>query len=265
MSTTPTPTPTIQQTQDELRAAAVSAQQPPAPPPASEPVAAPASPQPYEIAKQPDGSYEVKYSTGEIFKGTPDAIIAEVAKAHISTKEWAKQKAAQQPPAPAPPPPVAPAEDPAEVAARQFIAEGLARELGFSNAAEMKQHLSIMGNVTEKYQANDSILTFLASAPDFPNTPPASEAIGDALARMGIDVTRTVPTAEQFRQAHALCLYEKKYAPATPPPPAHVVPTPPPTLNASTPVTTAQAVDPWAKGTSLEQLRQAAIEAESKK
>lgn len=265
MSTTPTPAPpSIQQSQQDLRAAAIAAQTPPPTPaePQVAPPPAPAAPPPadgMEFIENQDGTVGIKIATGEVYNGKDwKEAAAKAAKSALDTKVWAKSQAAQQPPAATPQAPVAPAEDPAEVAARKFIADGFAKEMGFNNADELKQAWGQVSTTTSEIQNQSLAASFLAACPDFPNTPEAAQSLGAIMDRVHLP-----NTLEGMQAAHALALYSKAYQPLVQAPPVtQPQRVAPPTLPTSSPVSTGQQLD-W-RTAPLDQLKQAAIDASKK-
>jgi hypothetical protein len=265
-----TSTPDINQSADALRAAALATPQTPeAPPaPAADPAPSPAAPTPVQAdgvtyTKQADGSYHIKLATGEEFKGTADDVVVAMGKAQISTKEWGKGFK-EQLEAKNNPQPQAPEVDPAE----QFIAETVAKSLGFASAEDMK---AFVGNSRQEAVASREqrlALEFHRLAPEFPATPDATQAVLKYAAENGmiqVDANGVIVsgTPQALRAAHLACVAEKKYIPLTqeqmaaqqvtkPATPAPIIP---PQRNE----TPAQTINPYDLNVPLEKLREQAM------
>src|SRR6476646_1850654 len=79
------------------------------------------------------GQVEVKYLSGETFKGTVAEVAAKIGAAHVNTKLWAQGEVAkaQQPPPPAAPEPVSPFANPQEQELAEYTADLVAKLLGY--------------------------------------------------------------------------------------------------------------------------------------
>lgn len=266
MSTTPTPIPpTIQQSQEELRAAAIQASAPPpAAPPEAQPVipvaAPPAAPEWGKMTKNTDGTYVIETKYGEKFTGSADDVLAKLAEAKVKTREHYEAEAAKlAPPAP-PQPPQQAAEDPAEKAAREYILNSIAKEVGLSSADELKQRLTLMNTTTEDIRSQSLAASFLAAEPTFPNTPEAAAKLGEVMDKMGLQ-----STVEHMQLAHSFAIAHGMYQPAVQQTQAPLQQRiAPPTLSTSAPGAPTTQLNPWDKNTTLEQLR-AAAEAASRR
>lgn len=250
MSTTPTPAPpTIQQTQEELKTAALATPAPPQAQPTS-----PAAPAPDwgQMTKEADGTYVIKTKFGEEFKGSADDVLAKLAEAKVRTREHYEAKAAQLPqpsPTPTPQAPTPVAEDPATVAAREFILTEVAKGVGLSSADELKERLNLMASTTEDIRSQSLAASFMAACPEFPNTPDACQALGNIMNSVGLP-----NTVEGMKAAHALALYQKAYAPLQANPQQITTPNPPPPgFGAGASIPQGGAVDLWK--IPMEQLR----------
>jgi hypothetical protein len=189
-------------------------------------------------------------------------VIVELGKAQVNTKKWGsdlKQKLET----PATPTPTAPEVDPAE----QFIAETVAKSLGFASAEDMK---AFVGNSRQEAVASREqrlALEFHRLAPEFPATPDATQAVLKYAAENGmiqVDANGVIVsgTPQALRAAHLACVAEKKYIPLTqeqmaaqqvtkPATPAPIIP---PQRNE----TPAQTINPYDLNVPLEQVRQQA-------
>lgn len=232
MATVPTtPEITINNTAEEIRAAIETQAQPPATP-AAAPTPDPA-PQPVQgewgqYTKNQDGSYQVTLSTGEVFKGSADEVIAKQAEAHVNTKRWAQEKVNQAQPTPQPTVPQFSAED---VSLNNWFLESLGRALTMTPEQYTPNALQFVGLLNQMYsgsqsaaesaremQAQTAYIDFCQSCPDFADTDDQVKALLSYLPQdmQGEKPTR-IPNAEDFKRAHAMALYDKKYAPAVAP------------------------------------------------
>lgn len=194
-----------------------------------------------------NGQYEVKYLTGESFKGTAAEILPKIGQAHVSTKLWAKnQVQAPPPPAPVVEPPSRFA-NPEEQAVAEYTANLIAKTLGYPDAPTMQRALGHIQENTADYASNIITLQFQASQPDFNATPDNSQKLLQVIAQSGIsDEEFGQKSRDQqvmlMRQAHTYCIMNKIYDPKpSGAPQARVAPPPPPPPSGRTP-TSAEAL-----------------------
>ena len=242
MSTTPTPAPVaapevnVNMPKEQIAAAV------PAPTPAPIPAAtAPTPENPVVTTDLGNGQFEVKYLTGETFKGTAAEILPKMGGAHVSTKLWAKTEIdkAKQPPAPPAPPAPSKFATPEEEQVANYVADLNAKRYGFNNAEEFQQALGRVQQNTEQFAGQHLSLQFAASAPEFNATPENSEKLLNTVDSLGLTPQFVSgDTAQQLKilqAAHAYALHTKVYdakpvAANVPPPPV-----PPPPIPSSGP------------------------------
>ena len=216
----------------------------PTPAPATPIPAAPAEPTPENPVVTKDlgnGQFEVKYITGETFKGTAAEILQKQGQSNYNTHQWAKSEIAKakEPPAPVPPAPKVFA-TPEEEATANYVTELQAKALGFTNVDEYKAALGRIQQNTEQFAGQNLSLQFAAAAPEFNATPENSEKLLNTVDALGFTHLMTSGDTQQqlnaLRAAHAFALQNKIYEAK---PSAQAVPTPPippPPLPASGPV-----------------------------
>lgn len=219
------------------------------PTPAAAPVPVPVA----EVAPTPDnpvvtkdlgnGQYEVKYLTGETFKGTASEILIKQGQSNFNTKMWAKDEIAKakQPPTPEPAKTSLFA-TPEEEATAKYVTELQAKALGFPNAESYQEALSRVQQNTEQFAGQNLSIQFAAAAPEFNATPENSEKLLNVVDQLGLTQQFVNGQTDQqlniLRAAHAFALQTKVYeprpektqtAPVTPP-------VPPPPIPSSGPV-----------------------------
>lgn len=262
-------TPTIQQSAEELKQAALNVP----PPAAPEPPAAPTEPQPFQVQKT-DSGVEVKLETGQVYKGATEAeALAALAKAQVeASKTIARLN--RQPEVVPQATPTTPQLTPEQVAqqeADKYIADSVARVAGFSSAQEMFNVLgkTVQTSVVTERAAMEA--DFLTANPDFPDTKESAEALVKIMDDMGLP-----SNINSMNLAHAYAVktgaykaltqeqQQAKFAQAFPQQVNQSRQTPPPMLPGSSQSASpsGQAFNPYAKNVTTEQVRQWAIEAE---
>ena len=205
---------------------------------APHPAPLPATPTPENPVVTTDlggGQVEVKYLTGETFKGTVAEVAAKIGQSHVTTKQWAQSEVAKakQPPEPAPPPPPSRFEDAQEEAVAKYTANLVAKTLGYPDAETMVRALGHIQDSTVDYSSQLTALQFQAKAPDFNPTPENNEKMFNVILQSGIsDEEFGQKTREQqvmlMQQAHAYCLATNQYTAKPATAPRSNVPNPPP-------------------------------------
>jgi hypothetical protein len=173
---------------------------------------------PNKIEKDAEGNITVELETGEKFSGDPLAVTQKMAEAHVSTKRWGAEWKAKAETPPVQPPPVAtpPPVDANQAQLRQYLLNEHAQALGYKSADEYKADLAKVKGTSEKVNNNLIVTEFFNLAPDFPNTPEASDAIAKKLDEQHWDFT-----PQSMFAAHAMLTREhavdptKGYAPLT--------------------------------------------------
>lgn len=214
---------------------------------AATPSSAPAAPAAIPVAVEPTpdnpvvtkdlggGQFEVKYLTGETFKGTASEILAKQGQAHVSTKLWAKTEIekAKQPPPPPTPAPVSPFASPEEEATAKYVADLFAKQMGYDNADQLKQAQGRIQQNTEQFAGQNLSIQFAAAAPEFNATPQNNEKLLDTVETLGFTPMLLSGDINQqlnaLRAAHAFALQNKIYEPkpTTAPTPTPQIPPPP--------------------------------------
>jgi hypothetical protein len=224
------------------------------------------------VTQNQDGTWTVKYQTGEIFTGDAESVMRAQAAGHVNTKLWARQQRqmAEQVQQPAAPPAENLGQDLTgsladDLAARQR--ESVARSFGFSSADEMIQDYQTNKQVAQEAQQfiaeakqDRAISSFWSQHPDFPGTDQANNAIGQIIDERGWEVS-----AENLELAHSLAVQRHMYEPLSQEAiaqsygqaPARRGPAPPPMLRTNNPEVTNASPDPY--NMSLQDLRKAAI------
>jgi hypothetical protein len=140
-------------------------------------------------------------NTGEIFTGTPDELVEKLAHSSATTHVYGKrlktelEQARQQQPQAPPQQPTAPHIDPAE----QMIADITARNMGFDNAAQMKQAYTQMHMSQQEIQGRIVANQFMAENPDFAPSEHNSRVLTEILQQQGIQETpQTLAMAHHY-------------------------------------------------------------------
>lgn len=224
----------VNMTREQIAAATPAPVTPAAP--AAPVVVAPTPENPVVTTDLGNGQFEVKYLTGETFKGSAAEILQKQGQAHVNTKNWAKQQV--QSPAPVVPPPSKFA-SPEEEATAKYVADLQAKALGFNNAAEYQQALSRVQQNTEQFAGQNLSIQFAAAAPEFNATPENSDKLLQTVEDLGLTNNfMNGDTGQQLkilRAAHAYALQTKVYEPKPAITVAPVVPVPPPPIPQSGP------------------------------
>lgn len=240
---TPTPVPAdqvnVNMTREQIAAATPSAPAPAAP--AAPVVTAPTPENPVVTTDLGNGQFEVKYLTGETFKGTATEILQKQGQAHVNTKNWAKQQVQNQPAPPTPPtPPPSKFATPEEEATAKYVLELQAKGLGYDSVDQYKADLSRIQHNTEQFAGQNLSIQFAAAAPEFNATQENSDKLLQTVEDLGLTPSFVSGDTQQqlkiLRAAHAYALKEKIYDPR----PATAAPTPtpipPPPIPSSGPV-----------------------------
>lgn len=221
MSTTPTPVPAeqvnVNMPKEQIAAAVPTPTQTPAAP--APPPAEPTPDNPVVTKDLGNGQFEVKYLTGETFKGTASEILARQGQAHVSTKLWAKTEIekAKQPPAPPTPSPASRFASPEEEATAKYVADLFAKQMGYDNAEQLQQEQGRIQQNTEQFAGQNLSVQFAAAAPEFNATPENSEKLLDTVESLGLTPLMVNGDPSQqlnaLRAAHAFALQNKIYEP----------------------------------------------------
>lgn len=163
----------------------------------------------YTLTKVGDG-VEIKYSTGEVFKGKDEAEATKNAlKSAVKTTQYAKELKTKLDAA-APPPVVQAPIVPAEDAAAAFLMETLSKSLGVS-PDELKSMVKSVKQSDATQTTNRVVMQFMKDAPDFPNTPETFDKLGKYMDENGIALT-----PGGMYSAHLACAKKGIYTPLTP-------------------------------------------------
>jgi len=225
----------------------IAGAQPSAPVTPAIPVAAEPTPENPVVTKDlGGGQFEVKYLTGETFKGTAQEVFAKQGQAHVNTKNWARTEVekAKQPVTPPTPPEPSRFSTPEEEATARYVLELQAKGLGFGSVDEYKQALGRIQQNTEQFAGQNLSVQFAAAAPDFNGTPENSEKLLNTVETLGLtqNMLSGDPATQlnALRAAHAFALQTGVYqarpsaqaAPVTPIPPPPIPSTGPTDLSA---------------------------------
>ena len=180
------------------------------------------------VTQNPDGTWTVKYQTGETFTGDAETVMRAQAAGAINTKIWARQqreiaKQAQQT-AQLSVEPIqlnqqpAPAEPSQQSTIADWWAEeqaqALARQFGFSGKDELMQwgeNVSRTVETVKDYNDRETAVRFMSLCPDFPETEQANAALLGIVASNGWQYT-----PENLQAAHLLAVRNGVYQPLTP-------------------------------------------------
>lgn len=182
------------------------------------------------------GQYEVKYLTGETFKGTATEVLAKVGQSHVSTKQWAQSEVAKAKVPPATPvlPEPSKFSTPEEEATAAYVMELFAKKAGYNSSEQMLQEQARIRNNAEQFAGQNLSVQFAAVAPEFNGTAENSDKLLNTVKTLGLDSLLSSNDPGQqlnaLRAAHAFALQNKIYdpRPAAPVVAAPVVATPPP-------------------------------------
>lgn len=223
MSTTPvTPVPaeqvTVNMPKEQIAAAVPTPTQATAPP--ALPVAVEPTPENPVVTKElGNGQFEVKYLTGETFKGTAAEILSKQGQSNYNTHQWAKAEIAKakQVSAPVNPPPQSPFATPQEEDTARYVTELQAKFLGFKSAEEYQEALGRVQQNTEMFAGQNLSVQFAAVHPEFNGTPENSEKLLNTVESLGLTPLMVNGDPNQqlnaLRAAHAFALQNKIYEP----------------------------------------------------
>lgn len=257
MSTTPQPT------TEDLRAAAVAAEQQPQP---TEPVVQEI--EGIKYGKTPEGKFFAELPTGSKYVGDNEQQLAvNIAKgkaeADRTLRQWKEEHQA--------PPPTQPQVDPTVQQAREYLLNEIAAGVGLGDGKQLISYLGQIGQVSQE-QINQNIAAgFQQLCPDFPESEANNEKLLDFAEQNGFPYS---PVGLQA--AHNLLVQRGAYKPLTPEqiqaqrlqalqinPQSIAVPTPAPMIPSQSSQVPNVAPNPYdRKNVSLDALRQAALEAE---
>ena len=232
----------------------------------------PAGPLVHYVDNQ-NGTVTAKLETGETFTGTPQQVIVKIGESKINTRRWAEEKVAaaqgqkptngQQPANGLQPDPGLNANQPFD--SQAYLREETAKALGFNDAEEMIADYRFMRAQAEKYKILELSSNFFASAPDFPNTTQAVEALEQVCRANNWDMENI----DNLNNAHAVACRHGLYQPLTQEQirasyagsePAHR-PTPSPMIKSGNPDMARPGEDPYTMP--LDQLRKRALAAQT--
>jgi hypothetical protein len=187
------------------------------------------------------GQFEVKYLTGETFKGTAAEILLKQGQSNYNTHQWAKLEVAKakQPVTQEPPPPqIFANEEESKIA--KYVTELQAKELGFQTVDEYKAALGRIQQNTEQFAGQNLSVMFSAAAPEFNATKENSEKLLNTVETLGLLPLMTSGDTNQqlnaLRAAHAFALQTKVYEAKPAAQAAPTPPIPPPPIPTSGPV-----------------------------
>lgn len=191
-SVVPNPTPSSQpsELQQAQQALTEARNAPPEESPVEQPVA---TPEPYQVADLGDGKVQVKFETGEIFTGTQQELLAELAKSKVNANSYIgqlktqknelEQRMQQFQQVLNPPAPQGPKIDPAA----NVILDLIAPALGFENGELLKASMGGMMETSQASQAQMIAGQFQAQNPDFVSHPENADALTNFIESNGLD------------------------------------------------------------------------------
>jgi hypothetical protein len=150
-----------------------------------EPPAPPAPPSdPWKIQTLENGQREVTLPTGQVYRGTNDEVLNQLAKAQTHASQRITELGQLVPP-PAPPAPTGPQVDPTAKALADLTAQGM----GFANADEYLAELNQVRTGYQQTQNQQTAQQFLAVTPDFPKSQENADKIDATLVALGLPAT----------------------------------------------------------------------------
>lgn len=205
-----TPTPSL----NDLRAAAVAAEQPAAQPaPAQQPVPTPPpAPQVTEIdgikyGKNAEGKYFAELPTGARYLGDSEQQVAiNIAKGKVEADRTI-QTLRQPPP---PPQPLIPQEPAEVIAARNYLLDELAKGVGLPDGNALRQRLDTIGQTVDMNATDQVAAGFYNLCPEFPTSEQNIETLTAIASANGFP-----ETPQGLRAAHLIAVSEGKYTPLT--------------------------------------------------
>lgn len=155
----------------------------------TQPVAAipdPAAPtEPYQMHELENGQFEVKMESGQVFKGTQQQVMQEMARSVFHGTRTIAELRGKTPPAP-PEPTLQPGQiDPTALALADLAAQGL----GFENAAALKRVFEPIPQIQQNFeerQRMDIAASFLSNTPDYQNVEANNNKFDEAFQRTGL-------------------------------------------------------------------------------
>lgn len=195
----------------------------------------------YKINTLENGQQEVTLQTGQVYRGTPDQVLNELAKAQFNASQRITELGRLVPP-PAPPAPTGPQIDPTAKALADLTAQGL----GFANSEEYMARLQAVEGGYQQQQNMQTAQQFLAVTPDFPKSQENADRIDATLTALGLPAT-----VQNLQVAHHYLKGTGQYVAVSAPPATPRAPGMPLPPTGTTAVSAEQ--DPWAMP--LDQLR----------
>jgi hypothetical protein len=184
--------------------------EPEAPAPVEAPVAPPPASDPWNIQTLENGQREVTLPTGQVYRGTNDEVLYQLAKAQTHASQRIAELGRQVPP-PTTPPPTLPQMDPTARALADLTAQGL----GLPNAEALIERMQRLEQVETGYaqqQMQQTAQQFMASAPDFVATAENGQKVDDTLATLGLE-----PTVKNLQVVHHYLKSTGQYVQSAPP------------------------------------------------
>lgn len=158
------------------------------------PIAVPPEPiQDYKINLLENGQQEVILNGGQVYKGTPEQVINELAKAQFNATKRIHELGQQVPPPPIQQSPAGPQIDPTAKALADLTAQGM----GFKNADDYMARLNQVEQYTQQQQTANMVAQFLASTPEFPATEENGQKVDALVNQLGM-----TPSVESWKVAY---------------------------------------------------------------
>lgn len=145
----------------------------------------PEIPTDYRINTLENGDREVTLNSGQVYRGSPEQVINELAKAQYNASRHITDLKSQIPAQPLAPVDLGPQIDPTAKALADLTAQGM----GFRNAEEYMARLNQVETFTQQQQLNQVAANFIATTPDYPVSPENADKIDQTLSAFGLPAT----------------------------------------------------------------------------
>jgi hypothetical protein len=174
---------------------------------------------PFTYKDNGNGTVTVNLKHGETFTGSYEQVIKNLAKSKQHTTEWAQgfrnQLTQQQPTRPEQPTtidvnqPVQTQPEQQYASIIDWVADGFAKKVGYSNADDMIRDQMHRGEVTQQMEDHMVVADFLKRCPDFPCTDSGAATLEAVTDRLGWDMRNL----DQLEAAHQMAIKNNLYSP----------------------------------------------------
>lgn len=158
-----------------------------APDPATPPIVpqTPEIPQDYRVNTLENGQQEVVLNSGQIYRGTAEQVINELAKAQYNASRHITELKGQIPVSPQAPIDNGPQIDPTAKALADLVAQGE----GFRDSAHKMQTQNLIVQQYEQQHINNLAANFIATTPDFFPSTENGDKVDSTLKQFGLEAT----------------------------------------------------------------------------